>query len=57
MREAGGEGGREGAKTGAKMWAVQSVRKHEIGYVIYIAVLLRERRALESFRVHFLHCM
>lgn len=29
--------------------------KREIGYVIYIAVLLRERRALESFYMHFLH--
>lgn len=30
--------------------------KREIGYVIYIAVLLRERRALESFYMHFFAC-
>lgn len=29
--------------------------KREIGYVIYIAVLLRGRRAWESFYMHFLH--
>jgi len=44
-------------KTWAKMtrrWEMRRL-KREIGYVIYIAVLLRERRALESFYMHFLH--
>lgn len=47
----------ETTKTWAKMtrrWEMRRL-KREIGYVIYIAVLLRERRALESFYMHFLH--